>query len=424
MDWSESAPTSPAVTTAPPVDSLKRPRRRWLRFLGWAILALTLAAMLFVGSMRNALGASPSGDRLARIQQSPQYADGRFRNALPTVADGASLGVFWEFLTGGSDHRQPDAALPVVKRTASDFAEAPDGLRVTWLGHSTLLVEIEGARLLIDPVWGDRASPSSVVGAPRFYAPPLALADLPEVDAVLISHDHYDHLDMPTVRALAERTPWWLVPLGVGAHLEAWGVAPEAITELDWWDEAEVAGIRLVSTPARHFSGRSLARDRTLWTGWAVVGDSARVWYSGDTALTPAFAEVGRRLGPFDLTLVESGAYAAAWADVHLGPEQAVAAHRMVQGGTGGLLVPVHWGLFDLALHGWTEPVERVRQAAEAAGVAVAFPRPGESVTPTSYPAEPWWPDLPYQTAAQAPAISTGLPDSVLALIPRPSALP
>ena len=193
--------------------------------------------------------------------------------------------------------------------------------------------------------------------------------------------------------------------------------------------EAEVSGLRVVSTPARHFSGRALSRDRTLWSGWAVVGDSARVWYSGDTALTPEFAEVGARLGPFDVTLVESGAYDASWADLHLGPEQAVAAHRLVQGaagdgGTGGLLVPVHWGLFDLALHGWTEPAERVRAAAEAAGVRAVFPRPGESVSPGAYPAEPWWPSLPIETAADAPAISTGLPDSVLALIPRPAARP
>ncbi|HIG74613.1 MAG TPA: MBL fold metallo-hydrolase [Bacteroidetes bacterium] len=372
--------------------------------------------------MGDAFGASPDGERLARIERSPHYADGRFHNALPTVADGASFGVIWEYLTGGSDHRQPAAPLPVVARSAADFAEATASLRVTWLGHSTVLVEIDGTRVLLDPVWGERASPSPWAGAPRFYAPPLALAGLPDVDAVLISHDHYDHLDMPTVRALADRVPRWLVPLGVGAHLEAWGVAPETITEVDWWDEAEVAGVTLVSTPARHFSGRSLARDRTLWTGWGIVGDSARVWYSGDTALTPAFAEIGQRLGPFDLTLIESGAYDAAWADLHLGPEQAVAAHRLVQGGTGGLMVPVHWGLFDLALHGWTEPADRVRAAAAAAGVAVAFPRPGESLSPEAYPAEPWWPSLPAETAAQAPAVSSGLPDSVLALIPRPGA--
>ena len=409
--------SAPARTTPTPK------RRRWLRALGWTALALALALAVFVGTMWDAFGATPSGDRLDALAASPQYRDGRFRNALPTVDDGFSLGTVWEFFAGGSEHRQPDAPVPVVPRSAEDFARAPDGLRVTWLGHSTLLVEIEGVRVLVDPVWGERASPSPWFGAPRFFAPPLALTDLPPVDAVAISHDHYDHLDAPTVRALADRVPRWIVPLGVGAHLEAWGVAPEAITELDWWGEARVGGVRIVSTPARHFSGRFLTRDGTLWSGWALVGRERRVWYSGDTALTPLFAEIGARLGPFDLTFVESGAYDAAWADVHLGPEQAVAAHRLVQGGRGearGVLVPVHWGLFDLALHGWTEPAERIRVAAERAGVAVAFPRPGESVTPASFPTEPWWPAVPWETAAQAPAVSSGLSDSLRALIPLP----
>ncbi|MEM6288966.1 MAG: MBL fold metallo-hydrolase [Bacteroidota bacterium] len=402
-----------------PTPSAASPRRRWLRIAGWSVLALAAGVALLVASMWEAFGAAPAGERLDRIAQSPQYRDGQFQNTIPTVADGVSFETVWAYLTGGSDHRTPEAALPVA---AADVAEAPAGLRVTWLGHSTLLVEIEGVRVLVDPIWGERASPSPWFGAPRFAPPPLALADLPPLDAVAISHDHYDHLDLPTVRALAASVPRWAVPLGVGAHLEAWGIPAERITEVDWWGEVRLGGVRLVSTPARHFSGRFLARDETLWTGWALVGDSSRVWYSGDTALTPEFAEVGRRLGPFDLTLIEAGAYDAAWADVHLGPEQAVAAHRIVQGGTEGLMVPVHWGMFDLALHGWTEPAERVRAAAAAVGVRTVTPRPGESVTPASEPAAPWWPSLPWRTAAEAPAVSTGLPDSVLALIPRPEA--
>ncbi|MEL6615471.1 MAG: MBL fold metallo-hydrolase, partial [Bacteroidota bacterium] len=286
----------------------------------------------------------------------------------------------------------------------------------TWLGHSTVLVELDSARILIDPVWGERVSPSRWVGTRRFAPMPLALDALPAVDAVLISHDHYDHLDMPTVEALADRVPRWLVPLGLGAHLESWGIAPEAITELDWWETAEAAGVTLVSTPARHFSGRFVNdRNATLWTGWAIVGRDQRAWYSGDTALTPEFFEIGERYGPFDLTLIESGAYNAAWSDVHLGPEQVIAAHRMVRG---RVLMPVHWGMFDLANHGWTEPAERVRAAAAPLGIPVAFPRPGESMTPEAYRAEPWWPERPWTTAAEAPAISTSLPDSVLALVP------
>ncbi len=354
-----------------------------------------------------ALGAKPSGERLARIERSPQYRGGRFANTLPTVHSGMSVAAATEFFFGGSAHRTPDAPLPTVPRTAGDFAEPVAGLRVTWLGHSTLLVELEGARVLVDPVWGERASPASFFGPKRFYAPLLALADLPPLDAVVISHDHYDHLDEGTVRALAERVPRFVVPLGVGSHLERWGVDAARITELDWWERAEAGGVALVSTPARHFSGRFLTdRDATLWSGWAFVGREHRVFYSGDTALAPEFAEVGERLGPFDVSLVEIGAYNAAWADVHLGPEQAVAVHRMVRG---GLLVPVHWGLFDLSVHGWTEPVERLRRAAEQAGVRVALPRPGESVTLGAVPDAPWWPALPWRTADEKPIVSSGL---------------
>lgn len=375
------------------------------------------------------------------MERSPQYHEGMFHNALSTVSDGASLGTAWEFLTSDTPFQSPQSPLATVARGREDFAALRDSLRVTWLGHSTLLIELDSARILIDPMWGERASPSRWLGGRRFADPPLALDDLPPVDAVLISHDHYDHLDTPTVRALAERVPRWIVPLGLGAHLEAWGVAPEAITELDWWETASLGspeagarpgrrsgGVRLVSTPARHFSGRFIDdRDATLWTGWAILGRDQRVWYSGDTALTPEFAEVGERYGPFDLTLIESGAYNAAWADVHLGPEQAIAAHRMVRG---RVLMPVHWGMFDLANHGWTEPAERIRAAAVPLGIPVAFPKPGESVTlpdqrsgqAPAYRAEPWWPERPWQTGAEAPALSTGLPDSVRALIPTPEA--
>jgi L-ascorbate metabolism protein UlaG (beta-lactamase superfamily) len=297
----------------------------------------------------SALGSKPSGERLVRIERSSHYRDGRFRNRLPTIHDGMSFSVVRDYFVGGSDHRTPEEPVPVVRRSAADFDGPGADLRVTWLGHSTFLLEVDGVRLLVDPVWGERASPSSFFGAPRFFAPPLAIEDLPPVDAVVL---------------------------------------------------------QVVCTPARHFSGRSLGdRDRTLWAGWAFLGTERRIYYSGDTAMTPELAEIGDRLGPFDLTLIETGAYDAAWADVHLGPEQAVEAHRMVRG---DLLVPVHWGLFDLALHGWTEPAERTRAAAEEAGVAVAFPRPGESLSLDDHPTEPWWPDVPWKSSEEAPIVSSG----------------
>ena len=354
------------------------------------------------------IGAIAEGARLERMRESPQWGDGAFENPLPQV-DGGPAEVLGKELRPSAAVQVPTGPLPVVARTAADFAAPPvSGLRVTWLGHSTLLIEMDGARVLVDPVWGDRASPWSSVGPLRFHGPPLALADLPPLDAVLISHDHYDHLDLPTVRALKDRPLRWLVPLGVGAHLEAWGVPAAQITELDWWGSAPIGPLTATATPARHFSGRWIDRFRsTLWVGWALQGPTHRVFYSGDTALFPELEEIGARLGPFDLTMMDAGAYDSTWTDVHLGPEQAVAAHRMVRG---RVLLPVHWGLFDLANHGWTEPMERVLAAADRFGVDARAPRPGESVELGAAPgADPWWPALPARAVEDDPVWSTGV---------------
>lgn len=368
--------------------------------LGGAVAAGAAALRLPV------FGAAPEGARLDRMRRSPQWHGGVFRNPEPDRT-GAPVGAMWDFFTANRSLRRPAEAVPTVARERSDF-EASQDLRVTWLGHSTALIEVEGGRFLTDPVWSRTASPASVLGVARFFDPPLPLGELPDLDAVLITHDHYDHLDYETVRQLSRGVPRWIAPLGVGAHLERWGVPAGHITEVDWWDEVEVAGLRVVSTPARHFSGRSLTdRNRTLWTGWALLGAERRLYVTGDGGYQAAFAEVGERLGPFDATLAEIGAYNAHWADIHMGPEQAV---RAVQAARGGLLIPVHWGTFDLALHGWTEPAERVLVAAEAAGVPVSVPRPGQSVEPLDAPVlERWWPDLPWQTAEEAPVVSGGI---------------
>ncbi|MCF8033504.1 MAG: MBL fold metallo-hydrolase [Desulfarculaceae bacterium] len=238
----------------------------------------------------------------------------------------------------------------------------------------------------------------------------MPLDQLPPIDAVVISHDHYDHLDYATVRDLGERVPVYIVPLGVGAHLESWGVARERIVERDWWGEVKLNGLTFTATPARHFSGRSLFlrdREKTLWCGWAVAGPEHRVFYSGDTGMFPGFAQIANRLGPFDAVIMEIGAYSRMWPDVHIGPEQAVQA-RLDLGS--GLLIPAHWGTFNLAMHSWTEPVERLLAAAAKAGVAVVVPRPGQSVEPAD-PPQPvrWWPALPWRSAEEALLVSTGL---------------
>lgn len=273
---------------------------------------------------------------------------------------------------------------------------------MTWLGHSIILVELDGAVILTDPVWGPRASPLSWFGPRRWYEPLMALEELPPLDAVVISHDHYDHLDHPTILALREWDVPFVVPLGVGAHLEGWGVPLERIIELDWWESYEVGGVEVVATPARHASGRHfLDRDRTLWAGYALRGPEHRIFFSGDTGMFPGFREIGERLGPFHLTMLEVGAYAQSWVDWHLGPEQAVEAHEMLGG---EVFLPIHWGLFNLAYHGWTEPMERVLVAARDRAVPVWAPKPGESWEGGEIPdLVRWWPERPWNTAAEYP---------------------
>jgi L-ascorbate metabolism protein UlaG (beta-lactamase superfamily) len=361
----------------------------------------------------SATGARAKDGRLAAMQASPNWKDGKFVNTLPQ--SDIRLGPILRGWFDRPSQTEPAVALPVVPRQASDFAEPPkDGLRITWLGHSTVLVEIDGHRILVDPVWGERASPFESTGPKRFHAAPLPLDQLPDIDAVVISHDHYDHLDHQTVVALGDKVPLYAVPLGVGAHLEHWGVPPDRIVELDWWGEVRVGDVALTATPARHASGRSLTfsdRDATLWTGWAIRGPEHRVYYSGDTAMFPELADIGERLGPFDATLIETGAYNPLWVDVHMGPEQAIVAHELVRG---DVFIPVHWGTFDLAVHNWTEPVERTLAAAELAGVNVAVPRPGESIEPSAAPSlQRWWPKVPWQTASEVTVVSTGLSNAL-----------
>lgn len=380
---------------------------RPLRWLALPVLLLLGGALGAWADLGDRPGALAEGARRARVEASAQWSDGRFRNVLPRV-DGPWGQMLRRWVFGGSPDATPRERPPYLRRSGAEFGRPPlSGLRVTWLGHSTLLLEIDGQNVLLDPVWGERASPFSFMGPKRWYPPPLPLDELPAIDVVLISHDHYDHLDTPTVKALRGKVGRWAVPLGIGAHLERWGVAPEAIVELDWWEQTRVGALTLTATPARHFSGRWLDdADQTLWSGWVMASDRHKVYYSGDTALFDEIDQIAR-LGPFDLTLIEAGAYDALWADVHLGPEQAVEAHQRVGG---GMLLPVHWGLFDLALHAWTEPMERILAAADAAGVQVAAPRPGESIEPAlARPVERWWPDVPWKRAEEAPVRSSGL---------------
>lgn len=376
------------------------------RVARWAGMLLALALVATVASAWTAMGSRAEGARRARMERSPEWKDGHFENPQPLVND------LWGSLTGMMD-ASPDVSprqpMPTVVGDRKRFETPPaSGLRVTWLGHSTVLVEIDGHRILTDPVWSERASPLGWVGPRRWYAPPIPLGELPAIDAVVISHDHYDHLDQGTIAAMKDWNTTFIVPLGLGAHLAAWGVPEARIVELDWWERTRVGGLEISCVPARHASGRSvLDKDAKLWAGYAVLGPQHRAYYSGDTGLFPAMKDIGERLGPFDVTMIEVGQYHQAWPDWHIGPEQAVLAHQWVRG---RVMLPVHWGLFSLAAHGWTEPIERVLAAAGSSGQTVIAPKPGQSVEPSAPPPfEKWWPDLPWKTGEQDPIVSTQL---------------
>lgn len=365
-----------------------------------ALLLWTLAVPLL-----GCVGFGRAPDRYARaeLRGSKHFRGRKFRNSQPMYIN------YWGMLGRGprAVKSEPDGPLPVVARTRQDFGAPPaSGLRATWMGHSSVLLEIDGKTILTDPHWGPRSSPFRNIGPKRWYAPPLPLDQVPPLDAILISHDHYDHLDHTTIRQIAGWDTRFIVPLGVASHLERWGVPGDRVTEVDWWDELELDGLRIACVPARHASGRRLVtRDRTLWAGYAIVGDSHRVYFSGDTGLFPALETIGERYGPFDLTMIEVGQYNDAWPDWHLGPEQAVLAHLMVRGGA---LLPVHWGLFRLAPHGWTEPIERVHAKAKAFGVKVATPRPGESIElATLDTTERWWPQTRWRAETEDPIRAT-----------------
>ena len=351
-----------------------------------AIVVLVLVLLHSTGWLVS-LGGRPEGARLERVRRSPQYVDGRFRNRLQAPLTTASNREMLERQLFGDEIREPLSPIPVVQQRPQTHS----AMRATWLGWATVLVEIDGHRVLTDPIWSDRCSPSTLVGPKRFHAPPIALADLPQIDVVVISHDHYDHLDMPTVRTLAARGTHFAVPLGVGAHLERWGVPATQIAELDWNESADIRSLHITATPSRHYSGRNpRLANQTLWASWVVKGPAHRFWFSGDSGWTEDFATIGAQHGPFDLTLVKIGAYDETWESIHMDPEDAVRAHVAVRG---RVMLPVHWATFNLGFHSWREPPDRTLAAARKAGVALVIPRPGEAVDLMAPlpPVDPWW---------------------------------
>lgn len=314
------------------------------------------------------------------MQQSDHFNGKIFLN--PVATETMRKGSFWKVLRKflqrhpGREPRKPLGPFLVNKEVLQNVL--PSSLQVTWLGHSSLLLDVDGKRFLTDPLWYQRASPFSLMGPKRFFQNPLPINSLPFIDAVLLSHDHYDHLDKGSILALAEKNIPILTMLGVGQRLLKWGVKKSLVTELDWWEKIQLGEHTITAAPARHFSGRWLGdRFHTLWGSFAVRGPRHNVYFGADSGYYNGFTTIGERLGPFDLAMLEIGAYNEEWESIHMGPESAVQASLDV---AARFLLPIHWGTFNLAFHTWTEPVERLLTAASQKGVQLILPAPGETV--------------------------------------------
>lgn len=338
---------------------------------------------------------SPTGTSTSTGAAAPagslRRGDGAFRNVVPRQAMGLrkTLGLVWRMLTAKPATTVPDRPIPVRPLDAATLAQAVDGTLFR-LGHSTVLIKLDGGWWLTDPVFAERASPFSFAGPKRFHAPPLAIDALPPLRAVILSHDHYDHLDHDAILRLAPKAELFVAPLGVGDRLVRWGVDAGKVRQLDWWQETQVGGVRLAAVPAQHFSGRGLGDgDRSLWASWVIDDGALRLFFSGDTGYHAGFREIGERYGPFDLAMLETGGYDLQWADVHMQPEQTLQAHLDLKG---KWLMPIHNGTFDLAFHPWYEPLERIHALAGAAGVPLATPEIGAALAVARPEAGPaWW---------------------------------
>ncbi|GGA47547.1 MBL fold metallo-hydrolase [Paenibacillus physcomitrellae] len=360
------------------------------------ILIVLIAAAVY-GFIRiyPPFGVPVDRSRISRFEQSEHYRQGKFQNRIPTQSIDSSIRSFYSLF---ADHlknnpkRRPPHELPVLNPNLGSLTAAETD-SVTWLGHSSVLLKLGGKNLLLDPMLGMHSSPLPGFGAKRFKSSSqIEVKDLPRLDAVFLSHDHFDHLDYSTIQQLSGKVGRYFVPLGVGSRLVRFGVERGLIQEFDWWGEVEWQGIRAVCTPARHFSGRALFdKDATLWCSWVLLDPKTRVYFSGDSGYDEHFKRIGDLYGPFDLTLIECGQYDPRWEQIHMMPEQTVQAHKDLRGRR---LLPIHWAGFALAMHGWMEPVERVSEDSERRGVELLVPRIGETVSlkeEALLPRDKWW---------------------------------
>jgi L-ascorbate metabolism protein UlaG (beta-lactamase superfamily) len=373
---------------------LKKLTNWFLLTFGGIIILFTLTIIAFM-KISPEFGGSLSKEQKEEFEQLAHYKEGKFINTEPfsLKMDCHTVTAMLKETIKSHPHIKPEKNIAVVKFDVTTINKNLDKkARITWLGHSSFLIEIEGKTILIDPMFSDYAAPHKFLGRKRYNSEmSFDVEDLKTIDAVVISHDHYDHLDYPTIKKIKDKVKHVIVPLGVGVHFKKWGVSEDIIQELDWWDETTLGGLKIAFTPSRHSSGRALSdQSSTLWGSWCFIGSDQKIFFSGDGGYGKHFKEIGNKYGPFDFGMIECGQYDKLWAGMHMVPEESVQAGVDLQAST---IMPIHWGCFTLANHTWVEPVQRFKKKAEELGKNIATPEIGESILlkSTNYPFSEWW---------------------------------
>lgn len=342
------------------------------------VVVLIAAYFLFVGFYPT-FGGDVSKERQIKYRTSTQFVEGKFENTIPVNMDmnfSETLSLAKKFFFSKVENGRPKMDISVQKIDSTNIANYNNPTRFVWFGHSSFLLQMNHKNILIDPMFSEVPAPHSLLGGKRFSAElPIEVQKLPKIDAVMLSHDHYDHLDYESISILKDKVGAFYTPLGVGVHLEAWGVAKERIIELDWWQEVTFNDLKFVCTPARHFSGRKFSNGQsTLWSSWVIQSSTENIFFSGDSGYGTHFKEIGTKYGPFDFAMMECGQYNEMWPDIHMFPEET--AQAAVDVGAKKMM-PIHWGAFKLAMHSWTDPVERVTKKAKELNIPLITPKIG-----------------------------------------------
>lgn len=345
------------------------------------IIVFSLIVFIFTQTSPQ-FGGEDSTQDLINYEKSGHYKDGKFQNLIPTNPDDMTitdiLSVSKDFIFGVT-RTEPEFELPQEKVDSVYLEKSIHEDKLIWFGHSAFLLQLDGQNILLDPMLGETPSPHPFVGPKRFNKKlPIEIEQLPKIDAILISHDHYDHLDYESIQLLKEKTAQFFVPLGVGKHLESWGINSNDIQELNWWDKTKFKSIELDLTPSRHFSGRGFTdRSSSMWGSWVIKGTNKNIYFSGDSGYGPHFKEIGNKYGPFDFAMIECGQYNENWKNIHMVPEETVKASMDLKA---KVMMPIHWGAFSLSLHSWDDPIIRVTKEARELNLPITVPMIGEII--------------------------------------------